>query len=100
MVNDNEKLRKIAAKYLLCAKRDNGSPYDPVARFHLGNGAQIHAVHTGADLSANGVAQSGGAMVNYLYDLSKITQNHERFATANKITASKEVRALSAAAST
>ncbi len=99
-VNDNEKLRKIAANYLLCAKRDNGSPYDPVARFHLGNGAQIHAVHTGADLSANGVAQSGGAMVNYLYDLSKITQNHERFATANKITASKEVRALSAAAST
>jgi malonyl-CoA decarboxylase len=65
-VDDNEKLRKVAAHYLLCAKRGNGSPYDPVARFHLGNGAQIHAVHAGADLSANGVAQSGGAMVNYL----------------------------------
>lgn len=97
-VNDNEKLRKVAANYLLCAKQNNGSPYDPVARFHLGNGAQIHAVHTGADLSANGVAQSGGAMVNYLYDLSKVTQNHEQFATKNKIAASKDVRALSAAA--
>ncbi len=97
-VGDNETLRKVAANYLLCAKNNSGRPYDPVARFHLGNGALIHAVHTGADLSANGVAQSGGAMVNYLYNLTKISHNHEQFVTKKKIAASKEVRALSASA--
>ena len=95
-VGDNETLRKVAANYLLCAKNNSGLPYDPVARFHLGNGAQIHAVHTGADLSAKGVAQSGGAMVNYLYNLTKISQNHEQFVTKKTIAASKEVRTLSA----
>ena len=97
-IDDNDKLRNVAANYLLCAKRGNGSPYDPVARFHLGNGAQIHAVHACADLSAKGVAQSGGAMVNYLYDLRKISQNHEQFVTKQKIAASKDVRVLSAQA--
>ncbi|SMX32297.1 malonyl-CoA decarboxylase [Actibacterium lipolyticum] len=91
-------LQKLAAHYLLNAKRPDGSPYDPVARFHLGNGAQIKAVHAGADLSENGMAQSGGAMVNYLYDLPKISQNHEQFADAQKIAASTEVRNLSKSA--
>ncbi|MFT7594054.1 MAG: malonyl-CoA decarboxylase [Paracoccaceae bacterium] len=88
-----------AAHYLLGAKRPDGSPADPVARFHLGNGALIHAVHANADLSANGVAQSGGTMVNYLYDLPLISQNHERFASAQQIVASPEVTALGAAVS-
>jgi malonyl-CoA decarboxylase len=95
---DDQHQREIAANYLLTAKRQNGAPYDPVARFHLGNGALIHAVHAGADLSENGLAQSGGAMVNYLYDLPLITQNHERFASAQTVVASPEVTALSAAA--
>ena len=95
---DDQQQREIAANYLLTAKRPNGAPYDPVARFHLGNGALIHAVHAGADLSENGLAQSGGAMVNYLYDLPLITQNHERYASAQTVVASPEVSALSAAA--
>ncbi len=90
--------RQIAAHYLLTAKRADGTPYDPVARFHLGNGALVHAVHADADLSENGLAQSGGAMVNYLYDLPLISQNHERFASAQDVVASPEVTALSAAA--
>ncbi|TLP59454.1 decarboxylase [Parasedimentitalea maritima] len=90
--------RQIAAHYLLNAKRADGTPYDPVARFHLGNGALVHAVHSGADLSENGLAQSGGTMVNYLYDLPLISQNHERFASAQDVVASPEVTALSAAA--
>ena len=90
--------RQITARYLLTAKRPDGMPYDPVARFHLGNGALVHAVHADADLSENGLAQSGGAMVNYLYDLSLISQNHERFASAQDVVASPEVTALSAAA--
>ena len=96
--SDKEQLRKTAAHYLLNAKRANGAPYDPVARFHLGNGALVHAVHAGADLSENGLAQSSGAMVNYLYDLPLISQNHEQFATAQAVVASPEVTALSAAA--
>lgn len=83
-----------AAYYLLEAKGKNRLPVDPVARFHLGNGAAVYAVHAGADVSANGMSQSGGAMVNYLYDLSQITANHEHFVTDKTVTASPEVRAL------
>lgn len=90
--------RELAAHYLMTAKRDDGMPVDPVARFHLGNGAMIHAVHADADLSPNGIAQSRGAMVNYLYDLSKISQNHEKFIGEQTVVASSELRNLSAAA--
>lgn len=87
-----------AAYYLLEAKRDDKLPIDPVARFHLGNGAAIHAVHADADLSRNGQRQSRGAMVNYLYDLTQITANHEHFVTDKTVAASSDVRALSASA--
>lgn len=89
--------RAIAAHYLLEAKRADGMPLDPVARFHLGNGAMVHDVHAHADVSDNGMAQSNGAMVNYLYDLSRIAANHEQFVTEKTIVASAQVRALSAA---
>jgi malonyl-CoA decarboxylase len=68
-----------AINYLLNAKNAKGAPYDPVARFHLGNGAQVYAVHGAADLSDKGQKQSLGAMVNYQYDLKVIEQNHEKF---------------------
>lgn len=97
-LEDDEALRQLAAAYLLTAKRPDGLPLDPVARFHLGNGAQVHAIHAGADTSEKGLRQSAGAMVNYLYDLEKVTQNHERFAASHKIAASSEVSALAAAA--
>lgn len=89
-----EALRAIATHYLIETKRDDGLPRDPVARFHLNNGASIHDVHASADLSANGLAQSGGAMVNYLYDLGRITENHEAFATSQKVTASAALRTV------
>ncbi|MES0882542.1 malonyl-CoA decarboxylase [Roseibium sp. SCP14] len=95
---DAKQIRTLAAHYLMSAKRKDGQPLDPVARFHLGNGAQIHAVHAEADLSDKGQAQSAGAMVNYLYDLNKVSQNHERFATTMEIAASSEIRSLDAAA--
>ncbi len=88
-----------AAHYLLEAKRDDKLPVDPVARFHLGNGAAIHAVHADADTSDNGMAQSAGAMVNYLYEMSQVTTNHEQFVTEKTVAASKAVRALSASVS-
>ncbi len=87
-----------AAYYLTQAKREDKLPVDPVARFHLGNGAAVHAVHAQADVSENGMRQSHGTMVNYLYDLSQITTNHESFVTEKTVAASPDVRALSASA--
>lgn len=89
-------VQALAAHYLLEAKRPDGMPIDPVARFHLGNGAMVHAVHADADISQNGMAQSNGAMVNYLYDLSQITTNHEQFVAEKTVIASVDVQALSA----
>lgn len=83
--HDSEMVKTAAQSYLLNAKDAKGRPFDPVARFHLGNGAQIFAVHAGADLSENGLAQSMGAMVNYQYDLSSIEQNHEKFVQQQEI---------------
>ena len=91
-----DRRRQQAARYLLHAKRADGGPLDPVARFHLGNGALVHAIHADAYVSANGIAQSGGTMVSYLYDLPLIAQNHERFASAREVAASPEVAALGA----
>jgi len=90
----------LAAYYLLEAKTKDGSPFDPVARFHLGNGAGVHAVHTDADTSANGLAQSNGTMVNYLYDLGKISHNHEQFVKDKTVVASAPVRTLCASVRT
>ncbi len=87
----------LAAHYLTEAKREDGMPLDPVARFHLGNGAMIHAVHADADTSDNGRVQSNGTMVNYLYDLSQIPQNHEQFVGEKSVVASDAVKTLSAA---
>lgn len=93
-----ETMQALAAHYLLNAKGRAGLPFDPVARFHLGNGAMVHAVHADADISEKGRAQSGGTMVNYLYDLPNVAQNHENFATTRTIAATAEVKALSASA--
>ncbi|MFP5510419.1 MAG: malonyl-CoA decarboxylase [Alphaproteobacteria bacterium] len=89
-----EALRRLAARYLLEAKAKDGAPLDPVARFHLGNGAEVHEIHASADLSAKGRQQSCGAMVNYLYDPARVEQNHEAFATHQTIAAARGVKAL------
>ena len=89
----DDEIRAVAADYLLNAKKESGEPWDPVARFHLGNGAQIHAVHPGADLSENGMRQSSGAMVNYHYDLGMIEQNHERFVLNGEVSTASSFRA-------
>jgi malonyl-CoA decarboxylase len=91
-------LRRLAAHYLTEAKRRDGKPLDPVARFHLGNGAQLHDLHARADLSPRGLAQSCGAMVNYLYDPAALEQNHEAFAEGGAVAAARGVRALARAA--
>ena len=57
----------------------HGQLADPVARFHLDNGARLEAVHVGADLSAKGLQQSASLMVNYLYDLGYVEARHQAF---------------------
>ena len=93
-----EVVRAMAARYLLTAKRYDGLPRDPVARFHLGNGAEVHEIHAGADTSVNGLARSNGVMVNYLYDVSRTERNHEDFATKSIVTAARSVQVLATAA--
>ena len=86
----------LAAHYLLVAKHRTGQPLDPVARFHLNNGALVEAVHADADISANGLAQSCGVMVNYRYDLSRISEHHEAFANKQTVVSERSVKALAA----
>jgi malonyl-CoA decarboxylase len=87
-------VRALAAYYLINAKGRGDAPYDPVARFHLGNGASIHAIHADADVSDKGRAQSAGVMVNYLYDLKTVEENQELFAEDKTIKASNDVLSL------
>jgi malonyl-CoA decarboxylase len=67
-------LMQWAARYLGSEWQD-GKPLDPVARFHLGNGARVERLNWAADPSAKGFKQSYGMMVNYLYDLKKLDKN-------------------------
>jgi malonyl-CoA decarboxylase len=87
-------LMNVAARYLVLTKGANGKPADPVARFHLGNGASLHRINAWADLSPNGLRQSHGVMVNYLYDPNSIERNHEAFANTGEIACSAAVRRL------
>ncbi len=87
-------LRYLAAHYLVEEKRANGLPLDPVARFHLGNGALVHDVHALADISTNGLQQSCGVMVNYLYDLARVEQNHEEFVGKQIVAQSRGIQSL------
>ena len=88
-----ENIRKLVLNYLVLSKSKN-KPRDPVARFHLGNGATLHEVNTGADLSENGMKQSRSVMVNYLYDLSNIESNHEQFALEGTVNFHPKLKSL------
>jgi len=86
-------ISKAVFNYLLHAKRGK-YPADPVARFHLGNGAMIYQINTGADLSDKGLSQSRGTMVNYLYDIGSIERNHERFITEGYVEFDGKLKSL------
>lgn len=87
-------LMPLAAEYFLKARTASGRPVDPVARFHLGNGARLERVNWLGDKSAKGLRQSHGIMVNYLYDLKYIESNHEAYVNEGEVAASKRVRSL------
>ena len=90
-------LAPLAAHYFLHVRSASGRVLDPVARFHLGNGARLERINPLGDLSEAGLRQSLGLMVNYLYDLDHIEENHEAFANRGEIAASSMVRKLAPA---
>jgi malonyl-CoA decarboxylase len=89
-----EPLLRAAAWYYLRVHGARGTPLDSVARFHLGNGARLERLNFLADTSERALQQSHGLMVNYLYDLEHIEQNHEAYAQQHAIVASGAVTRL------
>ncbi|MCO5102275.1 MAG: malonyl-CoA decarboxylase [Burkholderiaceae bacterium] len=92
-VADLQTLQRLCALYLLHTSPTDQRPSDPVARFHLNNGARLERINVGADLSRKGLRQSLGLMVNYLYDLGQLEANHERF-HGDRVAASRAVLSL------
>ncbi|HET7413137.1 MAG TPA: malonyl-CoA decarboxylase [Pararhizobium sp.] len=91
---NSQSLAALTAEYLVRAKRDDGLPRDPVARFHFGNGASLERIHPLADLSPKGIDQSCGVMVNYRYDLKTVEANHELYAHRREVVTTRTIRSM------
>lgn len=87
-------LMRLCAHYLINEKGLNKRALDPVAHFHLTNGARMESLNWRGDLSPRGVKNAAGIMVNYLYDLSQVEDNHERYTSTGKAASSSSVRGL------
>jgi malonyl-CoA decarboxylase len=87
-------LLRLAAHYLLNAKTAESHPVDPVARFHLGNGARLERINWQGDISAKGLREAHGLMCNYRYELKDIEKNHEAYENDGTVAASRQVHAL------
>ena len=92
-IEDNDLIQK-TIKYLTESNRNDGLPNDPVARFHLGNGAILKQININGDLSRKGLDQSNGVMVNYLYDLDTVERNHELFVQTKEVLLSNELKSF------
>ena len=91
---DEDALLKQALIYLLKSDREDGFPNDPVAKFHLGNGAVLGRINLNADLSDKGKNQSKGLMINYIYNLDTLEENHESFFKSKHIMQSDLIKTL------
>jgi malonyl-CoA decarboxylase len=89
-----EPLLRLCARYLLQAHAPSGRALDPVAHFHLSNGARVERLNWLGDVSAKGLQQSAGIMVNYLYRQGDIEANHEAYRDEGRVAASSAVRSL------
>src|SRR6516165_2414132 len=87
-------LEPLAAYYFLKARNAKGRVIDSVARFHLGNGARLERINWLGDLSPKSMRESVGIMVNYLYRLDDIEENHEAYANTGEVVASNSVKKL------
>ena len=84
-------LYRLCAAYLLEAKRGQRA-LDPVAHFHLTNGARLERINLRGNMSDEGIKQSAGIMVNYLYKLSDIDKNHESYAVNGRVKAATPIK--------
>ena len=91
---DEDGLMTQAISYLTESEREDNSPNDPVAKFHLGNGAILEKINLNADLSEKGIMQSKGLMVNYLYNLELLEKNHELFFKTKNVQQSDGIKSL------
>ena len=91
---NKKELIEAAGRYFLNSTRKDKQPNDPVARFHLGNGALLDRINPSGNLSNKGLSESFGMMVNYRYDLPNVEKNHEAYAKEQKIEISQEVKKL------
>jgi len=89
-----EPLLRLCAHYLLHEKARGNRTADPVAHFHLTNGARVERLNWLGDVSEKGLQQSAGIMVNYLYRLADIEANHEAYRGQGEVAASSAVRHL------
>jgi malonyl-CoA decarboxylase len=87
-------LMRLCARFLVKEKRGNGAALDPVAHFHLSNGARMERLNWMADRSTKGMRQSAGMMINYRYDLSRIDANHEGYRSTGRRAVSSAMKAL------
>jgi malonyl-CoA decarboxylase len=92
-----EPLIRLCARYLLRERAPSGRALDPVAHFHLSNGARIERLNWLGDISTKGLQQSAGIMVNYLYRLGDIEANHEAYRGDGRVVASSALRNLARA---
>ncbi|MDA0821028.1 MAG: malonyl-CoA decarboxylase [Proteobacteria bacterium] len=83
----------LCARYLVDEKYE-GAPLDPVARFHLSNGARIERINWLGDASEQRLDQSYGMLVNYVYDRRSVVKNHERYVGNGRIAASSAINSL------
>lgn len=88
------KVETLAASYFTTARTSSGAPLDPVARFHLGNGAAAWRVNWPGDLSPGAVARAYGLMINYLYEPAEIEAQHEAFVRDGTITTGAPLAAI------
>jgi len=86
-------LLPLCASYLLDAKR-GAEPLDPVARFHLGNGARLESINWLGDRSSAGLARSAGMTANYVYDPSEMDANHVAYGRTRVVIATHDVTTL------
>ena len=90
----DDELMKQSIRYLTESDRTDGMPNDPVARFHVGNGASLERINLHADPSEKGQLQSYGIMANYLYDLDVVEENHELFFKNKIVPISNQIKSL------
>jgi len=91
---NQDRLMRLCAAYLAQTSPDEAIRSDPVAKFHLNNGAILERVNLAADLSSKGLKQSFGLMVNYRYDLDKVEENHEKFLSGQTVCSKDILRIL------